>query len=261
MTEYETILVERDETVAIVKINRPKAMNALNSKVLLELYAAFKEIEEDKEVLAVVLTGEGEKAFVAGADIAEMADLDPSGGREFAVKGHTALGLIEKFPRPVIAAVNGFALGGGTEVAMACDIRLASEKAKFGQPEVGLGIIPGFGGTQRLMRLVGEGMAKELIFRGNIIKADEALRIGLVQHVYPPEELMPKAVEMAKEISTKGPLAVSTAKSLMNEGLDLGLTDGLSREVESFRQLFGSHDQKEGMKAFLEKRPPDFKAD
>ena len=216
---YENIKYEVKEGMGLVTINRPKAMNALNEDVLAELFQVFTEIEKDENVKAVILTGEG-KAFVAGADIAQMSGLNALQGRNMMILGHKVMNLIESIEKPVIAAVNGFALGGGCELSMACDIRIASEKAKFGQPEVGLGIIPGFGGTQRLARLVGKGMAKYLIMTAEIIPVSEAYRIGLVEKVVAPEELMVTAETVARTIMSKAPIAVGTAKSAINNGYE-----------------------------------------
>ena len=255
---YENIKYEVKENIAYVTINRPQAMNALNMDVLNELFDAFTAIDKSEEVRAVVLTGEG-KAFVAGADIAQMHQLNALEGRQMMIMGHKVMNLIENNTKPVIAAVNGFALGGGCELAMACDMRIASEKAKFAQPEVGLGIIPGFGGTQRLARLVGKGMAKYMILSAEMIKADEAHRIGLVEKVVAPEELLGEAERIAKVIASKAPIAVSTAKSAINNGYDMDMKSASVFEIETFTAAFGSEDKTEGMAAFLEKRAPEFK--
>lgn len=255
---YENIKYEINDGLAVVTINRPQAMNALNMDVLSELYDAFNAIENDEAVRAVIVTGEG-RAFVAGADIAQMNKLNALEGRQMMINGHQVMNKIESLSKPVIAAVNGFALGGGCELAMACDIRIASEKAKFGQPEVGLGIIPGFGGTQRLSRLVGRGMAKYLIFSAEIIGADEAYRIGLVEKLAAPEELMAEAEKLARTIMSKAPIAVSTAKSAINNGFDMDIKSASVFEIETFTAAFGSEDKTEGMTAFLEKRPAEFK--
>ncbi len=255
---YENIKYEVSEGIGYVTINRPKALNALNMDVLKELYAVFTEIEADEAVKAVIVTGEG-KAFVAGADIAQMSQLNALGGRDMMIMGHKVMNLIEAVEKPVIAAVNGFALGGGCELAMACDIRIASEKAKFAQPEVGLGIIPGFGGTQRLARLVGKGMAKYMIMTAEMISAAEAYRIGLVEKVAAPEELMDEAVKVAKTIASKAPIAIATAKSAINNGFDMDMKSASKFEIETFTAAFGSEDKTEGMAAFLEKRAPEFK--
>ncbi|MDO4833799.1 MAG: enoyl-CoA hydratase-related protein [Bacillota bacterium] len=255
---YETLKYEVRDNIAFVTVNRPKAMNALNSQVLDELYCVFYEICKDDSVLAVVLTGEG-KAFVAGADIAEMSKLGTVEARTFAHKGHNVMNFIENLNKPVIAAVNGFALGGGCELSMACDIRLASAKAKFGQPEVGLGLIPGFGGNLRLPRLVGKGMAKYLIFSADMIDAQEAHRIGLVERVCEPEELMAEAEALAKKIAAKAPIAVSVAKDVINNGYDADMKTASAYEVNAFGISFASEDMKEGTSAFLEKRKAEFK--
>ncbi len=255
---YETIKYEENNSIATVTISRPKQMNALNSQVLDELYEVFVKIREDDDIRAVIMTGEG-RAFVAGADIAQMAELDAVEGRDFARRGHLVMNLIENVEKPVIAAVNGFALGGGCELAMACDIRIASTKAKFGQPEVGLGIIPGFGGNLRLPRLVGRGMAKYLIFSGDVIDAEEAARIRLVEKVVEPEQLMDEAIKVANMIIDKAPIAIRLAKDVTNNGYDTDLKSGSAYEVNAFGVLFGSEDMREGTKAFLEKRSPQWK--
>lgn len=255
---YETIKYEENNSIATVTISRPKQMNALNSQVLDELYEVFVKIREDDDIRAVIMTGEG-RAFVAGADITQMAELDAVEGRDFARRGHLVMNLIENVEKPVIAAVNGFALGGGCELAMACDIRIASTKAKFGQPEVGLGIIPGFGGNLRLPRLVGRGMAKYLIFSGDVIDAEEAARIRLVEKVVEPEQLMDEAIRVANMIIDKAPIAIRLAKDVTNNGYDTDLKSGSAYEVNAFGVLFGSEDMREGTKAFLEKRSPQWK--
>lgn len=258
MADYETIKYETRDSIAIVTVNRPKAMNALNSQVLDELYDAFQKIGADENIRAAILTGEG-KAFVAGADIAEMAKLNSVEGRAFGEKGHRTMNGIENVEKPVIAAVNGFALGGGCELAMACDIRIASEKAKFGQPEVNLGLIPGFGGNLRLPRLVGKGMAKYMILSAEMIGAEEALRIGLVEKVTAPEELMDEALKVAETIASKAPIAVSLAKSVINNGYDVDMKSASAYEINSFGIPFSSEDMKEGTSAFLEKRKAEWK--
>lgn len=255
---YENIKYEVKNSIAYVTVNRPKAMNALNMDVLSELYDVFIALESETDVKAIILTGEG-KAFVAGADIAQMHKLNAIEGRQMMIMGHKVMNLIEGIEKPVIAAVNGFALGGGCELAMACDIRIASEKAKFGQPEVGLGIIPGFGGTQRLARLVGKGMAKYLIMTAEIIPAHEAYRIGLVEKVVSPEELITEAEKIATIIASKAPIAVATAKTAINTGYDMDMKSASKLEIETFTAAFSSEDKTEGMAAFLEKRPPVFK--
>ncbi|MEA4922624.1 MAG: enoyl-CoA hydratase-related protein [Eubacteriaceae bacterium] len=254
---YNTIKYEVKEGIAYVTVNRPKAMNALNEEVLGELYAAFSEFQKDEAARAAIVTGEG-KAFVAGADIAQMSKLTPVEGRKMMLDGHAVMNLIEAIEKPIIAAVNGFALGGGCELSMACDIRFASEKAKFGQPEVGLGLIPGFGGTQRLSRLVGKGMAKYLIMTAEIIDAQEAMRIGLVEKVVPADKLMDEAEKTARVIMSKAPLAVGSAKKAINTGFDLDMAAASILEIEAFTGPFSSEDKKEGTTAFLEKRKAEF---
>mgnify|MGYP000900825420 FL=1 len=244
---------EQDGMVGIITINRPEALNALNSAVLDELNGCLDSIDTNV-VRAVVLTGAGNKSFVAGADIGEMSGLSPIDGEAFGKKGNDVFRKIETFPIPVIAAVNGFALGGGCEIAMSCDIRICSDNAMFGQPEVGLGITPGFGGTQRLARLVGVGMAKQLIYTARNIKADEALRIGLVNAVYPQEELLGVAKKMAVNIAQNAPIAVRACKKAINDGLDAKMDDAIVIEEKLFGSCFATHDQIEGMSAFLEKR-------
>lgn len=257
MTEYKNLFVEKKDSTLIVTINRERALNALNKETVADLQQLFSYHWTDDTITAVILTGAG-KAFVAGADITELADLDVRSGTQLSANGLYLMKTIQNFPKPVIAAVNGFALGGGCELALACDIRLASEKAKFGQPEVNLGIIPGYGGTQRLARLVGRGKAMQLICTGEMISAAEAYRIGLVEEIYPPEELMDKALEMAKTIAAKGPMAVVMAKECINRGLDVNLTAGCDLEKANFGSICGTGDKNEGMEAFLEKRAPKF---
>ncbi len=249
----EFIVYEQKGAVGVMTISREKALNALNSTVLEELDAALDAVNLE-EVRALVLTGAGEKSFVAGADIGEMSSLTKAEGEAFGKKGNDVFRKLETFPIPVIAAVNGFALGGGCEIAMSCDIRICSENAVFGQPEVGLGITPGFGGTQRLARLVGAGMAKQMIYTARNIKADEALRIGLVNAVYPLAELMPAAEKMAAGIAKNAPIAVRNCKKAINEGLDVDMDKAIVIEEKLFGGCFESYDQKEGMAAFLEKR-------
>lgn len=258
--DYKNIVITKEDNIVVVTINREKVMNALNNETISELLNFFRSSWKDNTIGCIIITGAG-RAFIAGADIGELAKCDVLKGTANARIGHYLMRTIEDFPRPVIAAVNGFALGGGCELAMACDIRLASEKAKFGQPEINLGIIPGYGGTQRLARLVGRGKAKQLIFTGDMINADEAYRIGLVDEVYPPEELMDKAMAMAKLIASKGPIAVSIAKECINHGFDVNLKAGCDFEKSSFGSIFATEDAKEGMTAFLEKRPAKFKGE
>jgi len=255
---FENLLYTCTEGIATLTINRPKALNALNAATIGELISVFTRISADAEVKLVILTGAGEKAFVAGADIAEMQPLDAITGRQFARLGHQLAALIEELPKPVIAAVNGFALGGGCELALCCDIRLASDNARFGQPEVNLGIIPGFGGTQRLARLIGKGRASELLMTGDMVDAAEAYRIGLVNKVYPATELLAAAQKMAQKIISKGPIAVGLAKTALRDGLETDLARACAREADLFGLCFATADQKEGMQAFLEKRPANF---
>ena len=258
MAEFKNLIVKNVDDILIVTINREKALNALNKETVMELQQLFSSYWSDVSVKGVIITGAGEKSFVAGADIPELAELNVQDGAKTMERGQYLMKTIQNFPKPVIAAINGFALGGGCELAMSCDIRLASEKAKFGQPEVNLGIIPGYGGTQRLSRLVGRGKATQLIMTGQIIKADEAYRIGLVDEIYSPDELMDKALEMAKTIASKAPLAVSAAKECINRGLDISLTAGCDLEKTNFAMLCESTDKKEGMGAFMEKRTAKF---
>ncbi len=248
------LLMEVENEIAVVTINRPKSLNALNSETLSELNACFGEIEKRKDIKVVILTGSGEKSFVAGADISEMVNATAAEGRAMGLLAYTAFGKLENMPQVTIAAVNGFALGGGCEISMACDIRVASENAKFGQPETGLGILPGFGGTQRLPRLVGKGRAKELIFTCDMIDAQEAYRIGLANKVVPQAELLDYCKKMAAKIISKGSYAISLAKSAINTGLDTDLSNGLKFEADLFGLSFATADKKEGMSAFLEKR-------
>ncbi len=257
--EFKNLLVEINEGVGVVTINRPHALNALNADTIQELFHAFTAMETNSEVKAVILTGAGSKAFVAGADIAEMLGLDPITAREFAFSGQKMLNTIEKLSKPVIAAVGGFALGGGCELAMACDIRLASENAKFGQPEINLGTLPGFAGSQRLPRLIGKGLAKELIFTGDIIDAKEAHRIGLVNKVVARDHLLAIAMEMAKKIAAKGALAVRFCKEAINNGLEMEIDKACAYEADLFALSFATEDRAEGMQAFLEKRTANFK--
>ncbi|BDU75456.1 enoyl-CoA hydratase/isomerase family protein [Mesoterricola sediminis] len=253
----EHVRFELEAGVGLVTLDRPEALNALNDGILAGLEEAFLALGREPSVRAVILTGAG-KAFVAGADIKAMAGLSPLEARAFAQRGQRIFNLIEDHPHPVIAAVNGFALGGGLELAMACDIRIASEAAKAGQPEVNLGVIPGFGGTQRLARIVGRSRAKYLLFTGEVISAQRGLELGIFNEVTAPDLLLPRCRELAALIARKAPLAVSHCKHAVNEGTDLPLGDGLSIEAELFAQTFATADQKEGMQAFIEKRPAQF---
>lgn len=250
--------VEKKGSVAVVTLNRPKALNALSKEVLSDLEVAVDDVAADKDINAVVITGAG-KAFVAGADIEEMSNMTMVEGKAFGAYGIKIFRKIEMMEKPVIAAVNGFALGGGCELAMSCDIRIASSKAKFGQPEVGLGITPGFAGTQRLPRIVGPGKAKELIYTGKIIDANEAERIGLVNQVVEPEALMDKVMAMAEDIASKAPLAVRFAKEAINRGIESDIETGMAIEMDLFAMCFATEDQKEGMNAFMNKRKANYK--
>ena len=251
----ENLRLEVAEQIALVTIDRPRALNALNSATLRELIDCLRELEQRKDVRVILLTGGGEKSFVAGADISEMVNATPAEGRALALLADEAFCRLENMPQVTIAAVNGYALGGGCEIAMACDIRIASENAKFAQPECGLGILPGFGGTQRLARLVGKGRAK--IFTCDRIDAQEAWRIGLVNKVVPQAELLDACRAMAQRILKNGGYAVTLAKQAINAGLDTDLANGLKMEADAFALSFSTHDKKEGMAAFLEKRPAE----
>ncbi len=248
------VLTEIKDNIATLTINKPEALNALNDQVLADIDDAMDALIKDEEVYVIIITGAGEKAFVAGADISQMKDFNAAEGKDFGLFGNQVFLKIENSPKPVIAAVNGFALGGGNELAMSCDIRIASSKAKFGQPEVGLGITPGFGGTQRLPRIVGAAKAKELILTARTIKADEALAIGLVNKVVEPEELMDEAVNMAKAIAANAQVAVRQSKACINRGLQTDITTGTAFEAEAFGICFATEDQKDAMTAFVEKR-------
>ena len=252
--DMTNILLEKKGYIAVATINRPKALNALNSEVLSDLDELVAAVKADDGIRALVITGSGEKAFVAGADIGEMSTLTREGGTAFGKHGNDVFRAIETLPIPTIAAVNGFALGGGCELSMACDIRICADTAVFGQPETGLGITPGFGGTQRLARLVSPGMAKQLIYTAKNIKADEAYRIGLVNAVYPLEELMPAAEKLAETIAKNAPIAVRACKKAINDGLQVDMDKAIVIEEELFGSCFQSADQIEGMSAFLEKR-------
>ena len=255
---YENLLVDVSERIATVTFNRPKSLNALNPPTVRELGTAMEEISSREDVGVVLLTGAGEKAFIAGADISVMQAFTPLQALDFALLGQRVLSFIEQMPQPVIGAINGFALGGGCEVAMACDLLVAADTARFGQPEVNLGIIPGYGGTQRLPRLVGRNLAKELVLTGEMITAQRAYEIGLVNRVVPAAELMSAAREIAKKILSRGPVAVRTAKMSMNRGLDLDLGNACALEASLFAAGFSTADRQEGIAAFLEKRKPSF---
>ncbi|TWJ16443.1 enoyl-CoA hydratase-related protein [Geobacter argillaceus] len=257
--EYKTLLIENNAGVATLTVNRPESLNALNSELLGELACALYELEYDPAVKVVVLTGAGEKAFVAGADIKEMAPMTSYEGHRFALKGQHVMMAMEKMKKPVIGAVNGFALGGGLELALGCDFIYASTRAKLGFPEVTLGITPGFGGTQNLARLIGKSRANELIFTGRMITADKALAWGIVNELFPPEELLAKTQETAAAIAGAGALGVSYAKDAIANGLNMTKEDGFRYEASLFGVLFSTEDQKEGMGAFVEKRKAAFK--
>ena len=256
---FENILFDRKNSIAYVTVNRPKVLNALDMSTMDELRTAFHEIKRDVGVRAVILTGSGEKAFIAGADISELAKNDPVTAKEYALRGQNVLNLIENLGKPVIACINGFALGGGCEIALACTMRLASDNAKLGQPEVKLGIIPGYGGTQRLPRLVGKGIAMQLLLTGEMIPAKEAHRIGLVNEVTAPSDLIPRGEEIARKIIANAPLAVQYTMEALNKGIETPLSEGLYIEAALFGLASATEDKKEGTAAFLEKRPAQFK--
>jgi enoyl-CoA hydratase len=258
MPSYENVRFEVDGFIATITVAREKALNALNRQTLNEIGWALRDADGDARVRCCILTGAGDKAFVAGADIAEMAEQGATDARGFATAGRTVGDILENMSKPVIAAVNGFALGGGCELALACDFIYASDKSKFGQPEVNLGVIPGFGGTQRLPRRIGAGRAMELILTGDLIGADEALRIGLVNKIFPAAELLAETKKCADKIASKGPLAISYARRAVRKGAELSLSSGNDYEAELFALLFATADQKEGMRAFLGKRPANF---
>jgi enoyl-CoA hydratase/carnithine racemase len=256
---YENILFEKKERIAFVTVNRPKVLNALNMATMEELRAVFTEIKNDAGTRVAILTGSGEKAFIAGADIGELAKHDAVSGKEYTHQGQSVLDLIENLGKPVIACINGFALGGGCELAMACTMRLASENAKLGQPEVKLGIIPGYGGTQRLPRLVGKGIAMQLVLAGEMISAQEAHRIGLVNEVTAPADLIPRAEAIAHKIIANAPLAVQYAMEAVNKGMEMTLAQGLYLEATLFGLCCATEDKTEGTTAFLEKRQAQFR--
>ncbi|MBU1100717.1 MAG: enoyl-CoA hydratase/isomerase family protein [Bacteroidetes bacterium] len=257
--DYKNLLVETKDNIAIVTLNRPDKLNALNFDTFAELKHLFLKLQKDDNVYVVIVTGAGEKAFVAGADISELTKQDCLSGKQFAETGQEVFNLIENLGKPVIAAVNGFALGGGCELTLACYIRLASERAKFGQPEVNLGIIPGYGGTQRLANIINPGRAAEYILTADMMNAEEALRIGLVSKVFTPEELLPKAKEMAMKIATKGQISVRLALQAIQKTNELTEKEGQAYEAALFGVCCGTDDFKEGTTAFLEKRKPEFK--
>jgi len=256
--EYQNIIYSVEEGVATITFNRPKALNAMNAQTMTELQNAATACKNDPEVKVVIITGSGSKAFVAGADISEMQDKTPVDALSFMELGHETLRLIETMPKPVIAAINGFALGGGTEISLACDVRFAAENAAFGQPEILLGIIPGWGGTQRLPRIIGMGRAKELILGGGQIDAKRAYEIGLVNKVFPQDQLMAEVRKFAAKLASLPGFALKMAKHSINFGYDLALDNATRLEAECVSQCFSTKDQKEGMNAFLEKRKPTF---
>jgi enoyl-CoA hydratase len=257
--EYKNLLIDTRDHISIITINRPDKLNALNHQTLIEIRSAFEELNSDREVYVVIVTGSGEKAFVAGADISELNKLDMLEGKKFSEFGQTVFSYIEDYDKPVIAAVNGFALGGGCELALSCHIRLASENAKFGQPEVNLGIIPGYGGTQRLTRLINSGRAMEMILTADLIDANEAYRIGLVNKVFPQADLMSKAWDIALKICSKGQQAIRMAIKSVNVVDEVSSNQGQNVEASLFALCCGTDDFKEGTSAFLEKRKPSFK--
>jgi enoyl-CoA hydratase len=256
---FDNLLIEQGDGTAIVTINRPKVLNALNTQTLDELRRAILDLKQDQGVRVVVVTGAGEKAFVAGADINELAVQTPTGGREHALAGQHVFDLIENMGKPVIAAINGYALGGGCELAMACTLRLAADTAKLGQPEISLGLIPGYAGTQRLSRLVGKGKAMEMILTGAPIAADEAQRIGLVNRVVPAADLMAEARKLAAQLATQAPIAMRYIINAVNKGIEIPFADACQYEATLFGLVASSDDMKEGTAAFLEKRKPEFK--
>lgn len=256
--EFKNIILEKQDRIASLMINRPKALNALNRDTLLEIKAAVEDVRDDDSIDVLIISGTGGKAFVAGADITFMLDINAIQGREFGLLGQGVLRLIESIEKPVIAAIDGFCLGGGCELAMACDFRICSDKSKFGQPEVGLGVTPGFGGTQRLPRLVGTGIAKQLLYTGDVVDADEAVRTGLVNYIVPAEELMDYVMKIARKISLRGQLAVRFCKVAVNEGMQTDIDRAMTVEADLFGLCFATEDQKEGMGAFVEKRKANF---
>lgn len=256
---FENIVYEVKEGIATITFNRPKALNALNGALLAELSLALDEIAADEDIRVLILTGAGDKSFVAGADISELATFDPLKAKAFGQKGHAIINKLQQLPIAVIAAVNGFALGGGTEIAIACDFIYASENAKFGQPEINLGVIPGFGGTQRLPRLIGTNMAKEMIFTGKMISAEEALHLGLANKIVPQDKLMEEVLKTAGTIASKGKASLRAAKQAINNGMNVDLATGCCVEIDAFSLCYASSDAKEGTSAFLEKRKPEFK--
>ncbi len=259
--DFDNLKIDKKDNITEVKINRPKVLNALNSNVLKDLEKAFQKLDNDEETRVIILTGAGEKAFVAGADISEMKDKNSIQAKKFAESGHKAFNMIEKCSKPVVAAVNGFALGGGNELALACDMRFASDNAKFGQPEVGLGIIAGFGGTQRLSKIIGEAKAKEILFTAKNIGAEKAKKLGLVNEVVKQDELMNKVYEVAEDIAGNAPQAVKMTKEAVNYSRGRSIEEGISYETQAFSYCFSTADQKNGMEAFLNKDSVEFKGE
>jgi enoyl-CoA hydratase len=258
---YENILFEKDGAVGLLKVNRPKSLNALNPATVREIAACLEEVRQDQSIRCLIITGEGDRAFIAGADIAAMVSMTALEGKAFSAMGQSTLRTLEELPIPVIAAVNGFALGGGTELALACDLIIAADKARFGQPEINLGVIPGFGGTQRLARRIGLPRARELIYSGDMIDAEAALRYGLANKVVPLADLMTEAKALANKLAAKPPVAIRQAKAAINAGIDMDLDNACRFENEAFTLTFATADKVEGMKAFLEKRPANFKGE
>lgn len=258
--DWNNITVEHNEGIGILTINRPKVLNALNEETLIEIGGAIDQLADENDVRVIIITGAGEKAFIAGADIAFMQSLSPLEARKFSRLGQSIFSKIENLPKPVIAAINGFALGGGCELAMACDIRIAAKTALFGQPEVNLGLIAGFGGTQRLSRLVGPGKAKEILFTADMYDADAACKMGLVNYAVSKEDLMSFCKNMAGKIANRGPVAVQLSKEAINEGLEMDLEKAFIHESDLFGLIFSTEDRNEGISAFLTKKKPEFKA-
>ena len=256
--EFENLILKKEERIAHLVINRPKALNALNQDTLIEIKTAVEDVRDDQDIDVLIISGAGGKAFVAGADITFMMEISALEGREFGLLGQGVMRLIEAMEKPVIAAIDGFCLGGGCELAMACDFRICSEKSKFGQPEVGLGVTPGFGGTQRLPRIVGTGIAKQLLYTGDIINADEAMRVGLVNYIVPSEQLMGNVEKLARTIASRGQKSVRFCKIAVNEGMQTDIDRAMTVEADLFGLCFATEDQKEGMRAFVEKRKANF---
>jgi len=257
--EYKHLLFDLEIPLATITFNRPKALNALNAELIAEFSQALDSVADNEDIRVLILTGAGEKSFVAGADITELAKFNPLQAKQFSRQGHQAIDKLQALPIPIIAAVNGFALGGGSEIALACDFIYASQDAKFGLPEITLGIIPGFGGTQRLPRLIGKNRAKELIFTGQMITAQDAMQMGMVNQVHAANELMQAVQKTAKQIAVKGRASLRAAKQAINSGMDVDLQTGCGLEIDAFAVCFSSQDSKEGTQAFLEKRKAEFK--